>query len=48
VGRGQAGVIAVLHDRLARELRRSIALAHLGPPGPPRETPSNHPSTEDR
>jgi predicted RNA-binding protein YlxR (DUF448 family) len=48
VGRGQAGVVAVLHDRLARELRRSVALAHLGPPRPEREAPSKHPSTEDR
>lgn len=48
VGRGQAGVVAVLHDRLARELRRSIALAHLGGPGPEWGAPRNHPSTEDR
>jgi predicted RNA-binding protein YlxR (DUF448 family) len=48
VGRGEAGVVAVLHARLAREVRRSIALAHLGPPGPERKAPSNHPCTEDR
>lgn len=46
-GRSEAGVIAVLDPTLSRELRRAIALAHLGPPGLGRVVPK-HPSTEVR
>jgi predicted RNA-binding protein YlxR (DUF448 family) len=48
VGRGDVGVVAVLNERIAHELRRSIALTHLGLPGSGCPGSEKHPSTEVR
>ena len=48
VGRAEAGVVAVIAPQLSVELRRAIALAHLGPPTSRSGVPQQKPSTEVR